>query len=233
VEDQIIAPLAAVLRNGNYEIKPVLETLLRSQHFYDTFSRGCVIKSPLDFSVGISRQFKVPYPSASPDPLPLYLSWGVTTHYAAASGLNPLDPPLVAGWPAWYQAPMFHRVWINSDTLAARFLLINGVTGSGLDINGAGFKLDPIPFADALPLPVDPNQLVSDSIRHLFALPVSQATRDYYKSYLLGGLDDSYWSTLWTSFKANPQNQENRNQVITRLSAMYREMMVQAEYHLC
>jgi len=233
VEAQIIAPLAGQFRNGNYEIRPVLETLLRSQHFYDTLSRGCVIKTPLDFSVGISRQFKVPYPAAAPDPQLLYLTWGVTTYYSAVSGLDPLDPPVVAGWPAWYQAPMYHRVWINSDTLAARFLLINGLTGSGLDIGGAGFKLDPIPFAQSLPLPVDPNQLVSDSIRYLFALPVSQATRNYYKSYLLGGLDDSYWSALWTSYLANPQNPDNRNQVITRLSAMYREMMVQAEYHLC
>lgn len=232
VEDQIIGPLADVFRNNQYEIRPVMETLLKSQHFYDVLSMGCVIKSPLDFVLGISRQFKIPYPDPQPDPRPLYLTWGVNTYYAAISGQNLLDPPLVAGWPAWYQAPMYHRVWINTDTLAGRFLLVNGLTGTGVDVGGAGFKLDPIPFAESLPDPVDPNKLVEDSIRHLFALPVSEATRQYYKGFLLGGLDDSYWSSLWVTYQANPDNPDNKNGVITRLSAMYREMMVQAEYHI-
>lgn len=232
VEMNIIVPMAQIFRSSNYEILPVMDALLRSEHFYDEISMGCIIKSPLDFTVGISRQFKVPYPSATPDAQLLYRTWGITTSYAAAAGLNVLDPPLVAGWPAWYQSPMFHRVWINSDTLASRFILANGITGNGLDIEGTILKLDPIPFADTLPDPVDPNTLVSDSIRYLFALPVSQATRDYYKSFLLGGLDDSYWSTLWVTYKANPSDPGNANGVRTRLSAMYREMMVQAEFHL-
>lgn len=233
VEMNIIEPMAQLFRSSNYEIMPVMDALLRSEHFYEEVSMGCIIKSPLDFTIGISRQFKVPYPSGTPDPIDQYKSWAISTSYAANAGLNVLDPPVVAGWPAWYQSPMFHRVWINSDTLASRFILANGVTGNGIVIDGATLKLDPIPFADSLPNPTDPNDLVEDSIRHLFALPVSLATRNYYKSFLLSGLNDSYWSTLWVTYKANPSDPGNANGVRTRLSAMYREMMVQAEYHLC
>lgn len=32
-EQNIIIPLAQIFRNNNYEIKPVLETLLKSAHF--------------------------------------------------------------------------------------------------------------------------------------------------------------------------------------------------------
>lgn len=233
VEAAIIEPLAALFRNSQYAIRPVIDTLLRSTHFYDASLRGCIIKSPLDFTVGLSRQFAIPYPPAQPDPLPLYLTWGVSTAYAAAAGLHVLDPPVVAGWPAWYQAPMYHRIWINSDTLASRFLLIHALTGNGVDIGGTPFKLDPIPFAASLTTPVDPNSLVEEAAIQLMALPISSQTRDYYKSYLLGGLDDSYWSSLWLSYQADPTNPAHKNAVTTRLSALFREMMVQAEFHLC
>ncbi|MFM9481361.1 DUF1800 family protein, partial [Streptomyces scabiei] len=44
IENNIITPLANILRTNNYEIKPVLSTLLQSQHFFDTLNRGCIIK---------------------------------------------------------------------------------------------------------------------------------------------------------------------------------------------
>jgi uncharacterized protein (DUF1800 family) len=232
IEDQIITPLAEVFRNNNYQVYPVMETLLKSEHFYDTLSMGCIIKSPLDFSVGVSRTFKIQYPSPAPDPQILYRSWGVTAYYAAATGLNVLDPPLVAGYPAWYQAPVFMRAWINSDTLASRLLFVNAITSGSVDVGGAELTLEPIRFAEALPSPVDPNQLVADAIDILYGLPVSQNTLNYFKSFLLGGLDDFYWSNLWNDYITDPGNQEVTNQINTRLLAMLREIMQQAEYHL-
>jgi len=232
IEANIIAPLAEVFRNNNYEIKPVMETLLKSEHFYDELSMGCVIKSPLDFVFGLTRQFKSEFPDPTPDPLPLYLTWGVLAGGAASAGQNLLDPPLVAGWPAWYQAPLFHRVWINSDTMASRLILINALTGAGYNLNGVLLKLDPIPFAQALPDPSDPNILIDDTIDQLFGLPVSQATKDYYKTFLVQGLGDAYWTAQWFAYIGNPNDPVAKNAVQTRLNAMLREMMVQAEYHL-
>ena len=231
IESNIIVPLAQIFRNNNYEIRPVMETLLQSQHFYDTLAQGCVIKTPLDFVVGMARQFKVPVPSGS-DPLPQYQTWSVLAYFAALAGMNILDPPLVSGWPAWYQSPVFHRAWINSDTLAGRLVYIDNITGGGAMVQGYSLKLNPIPFAQALPDPSDPNILIEDSARYLFALPISTATRDYYKSFLLQGLDDSYWTTLWFAYLGNPGDPGNQAQVVNRLSALYREMMNQAEYHL-
>ena len=52
VETNFIEPLAQVFWQGNYEIRPVLTTLLTSQHFYDDALRGAIIKAPLDLVLG-------------------------------------------------------------------------------------------------------------------------------------------------------------------------------------
>ena len=56
VRSKIILPLAKIFRDNNYEIKPVLETLLKSSHFYEIHSLGARIKGPIDFSLGAIRQ---------------------------------------------------------------------------------------------------------------------------------------------------------------------------------
>src|SRR5580700_5665172 len=39
-EEKLIRPLAAIFRKKNYEIKPVLDALFRSEHFFDFANRG-------------------------------------------------------------------------------------------------------------------------------------------------------------------------------------------------
>ena len=62
-EMNVIEPLAAILRNNNYEIKPVLETLFKSEHFFDPAFRAAYIKGPFDFIVGADAQLNVPFPA--------------------------------------------------------------------------------------------------------------------------------------------------------------------------
>ena len=65
VESDIIQPLASLLISSNYEVAPVLRALLGSQHFFDAANVGCLIKSPLDFNLGVCRQFELALPPAS------------------------------------------------------------------------------------------------------------------------------------------------------------------------
>ena len=58
-ETNVITPLANAFRNSNYDIKTMMETLLKSEHFYDVANRGAIIKSPVDFMVGIMRQYDI------------------------------------------------------------------------------------------------------------------------------------------------------------------------------
>ncbi|MDV7395562.1 DUF1800 family protein, partial [Arthrospira platensis SPKY1] len=90
IEQTIITPLAMIFRNNNYEIYPVVETLLKSEHFYRELNMGCIIKSPLDFVVGLSRTFRFKFPDEQSQLQALYFSWSMIAANAAQSGLNVL-----------------------------------------------------------------------------------------------------------------------------------------------
>lgn len=89
----IIAPLASLLRTGNWEIRPVLKAIFRSQEFYGATSKGTgFIKNPVEMFVGFSRATGL-WPSLST----------VYTEFSNAAQL-PSMPPTVFGWPpgdAW------------------------------------------------------------------------------------------------------------------------------------
>jgi len=63
VETNVIVPLATIFRNSGYNIKTVMDTLLKSEHFYDALNMGCVIKPPTDHLVGIARTFNLQLPT--------------------------------------------------------------------------------------------------------------------------------------------------------------------------
>ena len=44
VETNVIAPLAQIFINNNWDIVPVLKTLFKSEHFFELNSKGCIIK---------------------------------------------------------------------------------------------------------------------------------------------------------------------------------------------
>jgi len=56
-EPNIVAALADLLVENNFQLKPVLRTLLQSAHFFDPQLRGAQIKSPLDFTIGLLRMY--------------------------------------------------------------------------------------------------------------------------------------------------------------------------------
>src|SRR5262249_44557533 len=94
-EEHVIGELAKLFRKKNYEIKPVLEALLTSQHFFDAANYGGVIKSPVDLTVGLCREFHVPFPPAS-EYVDQYGLWEQVRNQTAALQQNIGDPPNVA-----------------------------------------------------------------------------------------------------------------------------------------
>jgi uncharacterized protein (DUF1800 family) len=101
-ENNIIVPLANIFRTNNYEIKPVLNTLFKSEHFFDVLNQSCLIKSPLDLMVGLCREFNVVFPDSS-DYISNYGLWNWLVNYGNNMQQNLGDPPDVAGWKAYYQ----------------------------------------------------------------------------------------------------------------------------------
>jgi uncharacterized protein (DUF1800 family) len=236
IEQDVIIPLADYLKQQNYDIKKVLERLFSSQHFYDLANVGCVIKNPLDYAVGMCREFDIEFPKHTNDTtlIAQYVSWGAITTLAAYQGLHIAEPTVVAGWQAWYQLPQYHEIWINADSLANKNTVAQGITSpNGLPILGVTFKIDPTLFASQMPNPQFASDLVRDSVSYLYNYELSQKSYDYFKEFLIAGYpNDTYWTNAWIDYKADPNNAALKNVVVTRLNALYREIILQAEYHL-
>ena len=123
----IITGMAQTFQNGNWELKPVLQQLLKSQHFFDSANIGAAIKAPYDYMVGMLRSFNITIDETNAGTLYYY------GYYDGDQQL--LDPPNVKGWPGYH-------TWISTTTLPARndtFAgpLINNSTGiGGIGANG-------------------------------------------------------------------------------------------------
>lgn len=236
IETNVIHPLANLLIQSNFEVLPVLKKLFGSQHFFDASIMNAVIKNPLDYAVGICREFSVEFPKPVNDTtlLEQYLSWGAVYALAGYQGLNLGEPPVVAGWQAWYQQPQYHEIWINADSLANKNSIAEKITSpKGVEFLGIRLKIDPTIITAQFSNPHDPVQLVQDAVAFFYNYPLSEASYNYFKNNLVGGFpNDSYWGLAWNEFRTKPNDPAARSAVEIRLNALYREIMSQAEYHL-
>nr|WP_294942202.1 DUF1800 domain-containing protein [uncultured Mucilaginibacter sp.] len=122
-DDLHIKTMAGVFYNNNYEIKPLLEFLFTARWFYEDKNIGNLIKAPVEFIVGLNRQFYITY--QNPD---------VILQFERALGQVLFYPPNVAGWPGG-------RNWIDSSSLMYRIKIPSTVLNGGV-IEFSG-KVDP------------------------------------------------------------------------------------------
>ncbi len=217
-ETNIIAPLGDLLRSSNFEIKPVLAALLKSEHFFDPLNQACFIKNPYDIIVGTLREFNVPVPA--------YTDWQngyplFANIFGEASGMQQVlfQPPDVAGWPAYYQEPMYYELWVNSNSLPRRANYTDNLINQDmLDIRG---------FANYSSNPSDPNQLISDVTALLLRYPLSANSKNYVKNRFLlnNSNNDTVWTTIW--------NSNNNAAIIASLKELFKFLLNLPEYHLC
>lgn len=233
VESNIISPLADILRTHNYEILFPLNTLLKSEHFFDVLARGCQIKSPVDLIVDACREFGVAFQPAS-DYKTNYGMYAYLVNWSANMQQNIGDPPDVSGWKAYYQAPQFYEMWINSDTLPKRNQFTDTMIQGGYTFNGKPFVINAAAFAASLSNPGDPNQLIDDILTIIFRIDISPASKTQLKTdILLGGqTSDYYWTEAWNQYVTTPGNIANTTTVKNRLRDLLKYFMDLAEYQL-
>lgn len=227
VEADVIIPLAQTYRNNNYEILPVLEELFTSQHFFDNMRQGSHIKNPLDFIIGTIRAINPVYPASIVDK---YTSWKSISTQCSYQQMEMGSAPNVAGWPAYYQAPNFHELWINADVLRRKKEFITSCFGT----NGiSGTKLDYVGFTASLDNPSDPDLLIDEVLPLLHVLPSDPALKNSLKSILLSNQTlNSYWTTAWQNYISAPTNTTYLSTVKTRLKSFYEAVLTMAEAYL-
>jgi uncharacterized protein (DUF1800 family) len=217
-EANVIAPLGELLRSSNFEIKPVLSALLKSEHFFDPLSQACYIKSPYDIIAGTLREFNVAFPPYT-DYLNGYPLFDAVYNKASQMQQTLFQPPDVAGWPAYYQEPMHYELWVNSNSLPKRANYTDALIGDNM--------IDVRAFANYSSNPADPNQLINDITALLLRYPLSNSSKTYTKNRFL--LNNTGNDTVWT----NAWNSNNATVINASLNELFKFIMNLPEFHLC
>jgi len=97
-----ILKLAKELRERDYNLKPVLKQLFKSEHFYDSANVAALIKSPVQLIVQTVRSLRTPVRSLN-----------ALNSACDLMGQDLFYPPNVKGWDGG-------RAWINTSTLFVR-----------------------------------------------------------------------------------------------------------------
>ncbi|MFM2385351.1 MAG: hypothetical protein RL660_108 [Bacteroidota bacterium] len=235
VETNIITPLAQTFVNSNWEIKPVLEQLLKSEHFFDVANQGCMIKTPLQIIAGLPRTFEFQADSAW-NFEQVNIQWLRQVYYAQGIGQEVYEVPNVSGWKPYYQMPMYHQLWINSDTFPKRLRYTDSAfTNYGFYVDGVvSYKIDPVNFALTLDTPEDPDALIQQVCDLCYGLDVSTNIKNELKANLLNNqLTNSYWTNAWNNYLGNPSDTQLYNTVRNRLRNLLQDVCHRAEFHLC
>lgn len=231
-ETNVIAPLADIFRTNNYEIKPLLTALFKSEHFFDILNRGCMIKPPADQVIGSLREMNVAFrPDTDWDTN--YGLWNTFYTWMVNMGQNLHDPPNVSGMPAYYQEPSFHEIWINSDSLPKRNQFTDTMINTGYARNGFRVQFNCVAFAQTLNNPGNPNDLIDEALQVLFRNELSVQSKGQIKTQILltGQQWDYYWTNAWTAYIASP-TVANFNIVNTRLKSLFQYFFNLSEYQL-
>ncbi len=229
VETDIITPLATELKNNGYEMLPIVRKLLESKHFYDLDDAnaldeniGAIIKSPLQQLTEICGYFQVQLPDivngTQNDKLRYYEDFYrkfVLEKYMAQSNMKLFEPANVAGHLAYYQSPEYDKSWITSSTIIARYRIGDSLLhNQNRIVNGnttpiyAQIKISlVIKDGGLVTNPSDAVVLVTQLCNNLFAQTPDAARVAYFmNSFLLQGLDASYWLQAWTDYISTNNN---------------------------
>lgn len=110
-EPELVDALAMVIRKNDFNLAPVLSTLLQSNVFYSERAYRSLVKSPVEFVVGTYNALGISNVDAS------------VLRPLAQMGQVLFEPPNVAGWPGGTN-------WITSQSIIARHNFVAALVNS-------------------------------------------------------------------------------------------------------
>lgn len=246
IESDIIIPLADTFIAANFEIKPVLEQLFQSQHFFDADDSdnkdeiiGGIIKSPLELALQNISFFgiQVPQPDTDLANYFQFLNQGVLSRMLGQGNMPLFFPPDVAGYPAYFQNPDYHRQFFNASTIVARYkipaMLLSGtLTIGGVPDDPLGVQLDAadwIKNSGVISDATDPYVLVKDMLTYLLPEEADTDRFDYfYNIIFLDQLPPGDWTYEWQNYL----NTGDDTEVKIPLGRLFNAILYSAEYQL-
>ena len=239
IETNVIIPLAQTYMANDFNMRPVLEQLFRSQHFYDLDNgiladdiQGAIIKSPIDLMMNTFRVFDIEFPTNGSEGF-YKGAYDIIIRTLDNQGLPLYDPFEVAGYTAYHQFPAYNRNWISANFLGYRYLFQEQlIQGIGTDDFPMALNLDVVDFVrNRLTgvLVADGEQLVQKLIDLLLPKPVDEERFSYfYNDILLDDLPATNWPEEWVRFQLTGDDMVVR----TQLESLFIALLQAPEYQL-
>lgn len=182
-DNESLDAIAALIRQNDFKLKPVLRTLLSSNGFYEGTVRGALIKSPMDLIIGLAAALNV---SALHPAYASSIMTGLTQ--------TPFYPPTVEGWKG-------HHAWITSTTFPQRQRFgesfVDGrQMGSSTKLqNEAGQPLtvDLVGIVKSMPGSDTAETVVRNVANLLLPIPITTEQAAVLLDIMMAGLPASYW----------------------------------------
>lgn len=230
VEAQVITPLAEVMVENDYNITPTLRALFLSEAFMHEENRGVLIKNPLEFTASIIKSTHV---DLKEDNYQANYALGNSLFSRLKDMQMEINKHLsVAGWEAYYQAPGFTRMWLNSATMPHRMYLSDRFSKYSYNNSGNQYKIDVLGLIAGFSNPYDPNILIQDLSLLFYSNAITDNQVNFLKSVLIPGLPDFEWTTEYADHIANPDDQNLMNSVSGKLKDLIGTMMSLSEFYL-
>ncbi|MDP4199778.1 MAG: DUF1800 domain-containing protein [Bacteroidota bacterium] len=167
VDQTVVAAMAALLIQSNWEIKPVISALLKSAHFFDNANLGAQIKSPAEYVIGMAKQLVASYPVDA---------------NMTAIGQQLFQPPNVSGWTGYHD-------WITTNTYPIRGTQASAVIQTLDDASAIAFIKQFANYTDA-------NALVTQIGQLLLPRPLSTERQTTFASKLTAGAPVYEWASI-------------------------------------
>ncbi len=182
-DEDAVEEMADILRENDYEVKPMLEALFKSELFFDENFRGAKYGGGIVHVLSPIRQMYI----TDIVPPEGQTRNRVLLMFQELFGQAILYPPDVSGW-------LGYRNWINTYTLPYRKLFTNAVIDGYVYDFPMGFQPDVLEFASHFPNPNDAEQLIDNMILYFYDIQTTEHTRQLLLDQLLQGLDPYNWS---------------------------------------
>lgn len=191
---ETVLELAEIFKDNNFEIAPVVKTLLLSDHFFDEFVIGNKVKSPTDMLLGLIKSSELKIQDFDLD-VEGYNQLHINSYFLLSEiGQQLFNPPDVAGWQGG-------KVWVNNNTLTGRWQFCDFILG----LWASDYRSQMIDFVLNLSGGVDNDAtLISKTIVDHF-IPHGLQNEEAYERALTvfkiqipeNYFDDGSWSLYW------------------------------------
>ena len=223
IEEQIIKPLSIIYKENNFSLAETLKVLLSSEHFFQNQIENTLIKSPLEFCMGLLKETDIinkwvlekwvgdirhnslfesnSFSEKEKDIS--FIRYNMISrnirYFSEKNGMLILDPPSVSGWAPYYQEPVYDLFWLNSSSYLERIDFMKNILKRSAPLyqnqegNWVGCKFNLIEYLNTFENPLDINSFINELCFRFLGGTPSELTIQRINQVLIGDINNQHW----------------------------------------